>query len=224
MPEPIPTLKFERAFWSRGLAYVAGIDEVGRGAWAGPVLAGAVILPPVKRLSALRSLSAVRDSKLLSPARREELVEPICRVAVAYATGLATCGEIEQWGIVAATRLAMQRAVEALAISPYALLIDALRLPALALPQNAIIHGDQLSLSIACASILAKVTRDRMMVELDTRLPGYHFARHKGYGTREHRAALDRLGASCEHRANFAPIKQRQGLDGVGVAEEFKEG
>lgn len=224
MPEPIPTLKFERVFWSRGFAYVAGIDEVGRGAWAGPVLAGAVILPQVSRLSALRSLVDVRDSKLLSPARREGLVEPICRAAVASATGLATCREIEQWGIVAATRLAMQRAVDALAISPHALLIDALRLPALTLPQNAIIHGDQLSLSIACASILAKVTRDRMMVELDARLPGYHFARHKGYGTAEHRAALDRLGASCEHRANFAPIKQMRGLDGVRVAEEFKEG
>jgi ribonuclease HII len=224
MPEPIPTLKFERAFWSRGQTYVAGLDEVGRGAWAGPVMAGAIILPRVSRLSALRSLVDVRDSKLLSPAQREELVEPICRTAVAYATGLATCREIEQWGIVPATRLAMQRAVEALAVPPHALLIDALRLPALTLPQNAIIHGDQLSLSIACASILAKVTRDRMMTEMDARIPGYHFARHKGYGTAEHRAALDRLGASCEHRANFAPIKQRQGLDGVGVVEEFKEG
>ena len=224
MPEPVPSLKFERAFWSRGLTYVAGIDEVGRGAWAGPVLAGAVILPRVSRLSALRSLVDVRDSKLLSPTRREELVEPICRAAIAYATGLATCREIEQWGIVAATRLAMQRAVEALPVPPHALLIDALRLPALDLPQNAVIHGDQLSLSIACASVLAKVTRDRMMVEMDARIPGYQFARHKGYGTAEHRAALERLGASCEHRANFAPIKERQGLDGVGIVEEFKEG
>ncbi|MBI4786097.1 MAG: ribonuclease HII [Chloroflexi bacterium] len=210
----IPTLKFEKRFWAQGLAYVAGIDEVGRGAWAGPVVAGAVILPQVRSRAALRDLVRVRDSKLLSPAQREALCEPICAAALGFATGLATRAEIDAVGIVPATRLAMQRAVEALALAPHALLIDALMLPALDMPQTAIIHGDQLSLSIACASILAKVTRDRLMVELDARLPGYHFAQHKGYGTEQHRAALDALGPCGEHRASFMPIKQRMRDEG----------
>lgn len=209
MAHPIPTCKFEKSFWSRGLSYVAGIDEVGRGAWAGPVLAGAVILPPELSRSARRELAGARDSKLLSPAQRQALCGPICQVALAHATGLATRAEIDEMGIVPATRLAMQRAVQSLGVAPQALLIDALRLPFFELPQNAIIRGDQLSLSIACASILAKVTRDQMMVELDGRVPGYHFARHKGYGTAEHRAALEELGVSAEHRVSFAPVGER---------------
>jgi ribonuclease HII len=213
MTTPIPTLQFERAFWSRRRARVAGIDEAGRGAWAGPVVAGAVILPRARRIkewwtdTALRDLAHARDSKLLSPAQREELFEPIRAAALASGTGLATREEIDTLGIVPATRLAMQRAVDALGVAPDALLIDAVELRALALPQKSIIRGDQLSLSIACASILAKVTRDRLMVELDVQLPGYAFAQHKGYGTAAHRAALDALGASAEHRASFAPIK-----------------
>jgi ribonuclease HII len=211
MTKPIPTLKFEHTFWSRGLL-VAGIDEAGRGAWAGPVVAGAVILPQVHRVKKwqgeklLRDLSNARDSKLLSPKQREKLVAPIRAAAIACATGLATREEIDTLGIVPATRLAMQRAIESLGKSPGALLIDALKLPALAIPQTAIIRGDQLSLSIACASILAKVTRDQMMVELDTQLPGYGLAKHKGYGTAAHRQALEQLGASREHRTSFAPI------------------
>ncbi len=215
MPIPIPTLEFERAFWRRGLTCVAGLDEVGRGALAGPVLAGAVILSPVHRTQnwkthpALRGLAPARDSKLLSPSRREALVEPIRAAALASATGLATREEIDALGIVRATQLAMERALQALATPPTALLIDALKLPWLDLPQNAVIHGDQRSLSIACASILAKVTRDRLMVEMDARLPGYGFARHKGYGTAFHLAALAERGVSPEHRLSFAPVAQQ---------------
>lgn len=212
MLRPVPTLELEHAFWRQNLVYVAGLDEVGRGAWAGPVVAGAVILPQVRRikdwstLASLRALSGARDSKLLSPRQREGLFEPIRAVALACATGSASREEIDSMGIVRATQLAMQRAVRALTIPPAALLIDALVLPCFELPQHAIIHGDQRSLSIACASILAKVTRDRWMVVLDERLPGYAFAQHKGYGTAQHRAALDRLGISPEHRLSFLPV------------------
>lgn len=208
----VPTLQFEHTFWSRGHAHVAGIDEAGRGAWAGPVVAGAVILPRVARLKtwwlndALRDLARARDSKLLSPAQRDALYEPIRAHALAAATGLATNEEIDALGIVPATRLAMQRALGALTRAPDALLLDALKLPAIHLPQRAIIRGDRISLSIACASILAKVTRDRMMSELDAQLPGYAFAQHKGYGTAAHQRALQTLGASRAHRVSFAPI------------------
>jgi ribonuclease HII len=211
----IPTLQFEHAFWLRGLARVPGVDEAGRGAWAGPVVAGAVILPRVARIKtwwlndALRALEHARDSKLLSPAQRDALYEPIRAHALAAATGLATNDEIDALGIVPATRLAMQRALAALMLAPDALLIDAVKLREVHLPQKAIIRGDQISLSIACASILAKVTRDRMMIELDGQLPGYGFAQHKGYGTAAHQAALEALGVSRAHRVSFAPVVQK---------------
>ena len=215
MPEPIPSLEFEHTFWLRNLVHVAGLDEAGRGAWAGPVVAAAVILPRVRHRKAwrtestLRALEHVRDSKLISPAQREELYEPIRSIALASGIGSATHQEIDTLGIVPATQLAMRRAIESLSIQPDALLIDALKLTEFKLPQKAIIHGDQLSLSIACASILAKVTRDRMMVELDAQFPGYGFAQHKGYGTAAHQAALDRLGVSSIHRVSFAPIAEK---------------
>jgi ribonuclease HII len=167
---------------------------------------GAVVLPcKVSR----RALVGVRDSKLLSPRQRAALVAPIREHALAYAIGLASRDEIDTLGIVPATRLAMMRALNALGVAPDALLIDALKLPERKEPQTAIIRGDQQSLSIACASILAKVARDEMMVALDEKIPGYGFAQHKGYGTALHRAALASLGVSREHRTSFAPVHQR---------------
>jgi len=215
MPTPIPSLEYEYSFWRRHYAYVAGMDEAGRGAWAGPVVAGVVILPRVQRIHrwwthpALRALARVRDSKLLSPTQRAALIEPIHQSALACAIGAASPEEIDALGIVPATRLAMRRAIESLPIAPGALLVDALTLDEITLPQQAIIHGDQRVLSIACASILAKVTRDRWMIELDAQYPGYGLAQHKGYGTAAHRAALDQLGISKIHRNSFAPIKTR---------------
>ena len=174
-------MRQERALMRQGHALVAGIDEAGRGAWAGPVVAAAVILPDnAMRLAALRG---VRDSKLLTPAQRQALFDKIHQAALAVGVGMASHAEIDDMGIVPATRLAMQRAVERLAPAPDALLIDALKLPDVPLPQRVLFHADTLCLSVAAASIVAKVTRDRLMVELDAQYPGYGFARHKGYGT-----------------------------------------
>jgi len=210
-----PNLDFELSFWRDGYKHVAGLDEVGRGAWAGPVVAGAVVLPAVTARTArawarsrcFKALARVNDSKQLTAAIREVLFEPIRTCAVACATGAATHEEIDAHGIVGATRLAMKRAIEALPFAPDALLIDAFVLPELEIPQQGIIRGDGISLSIGAASILAKVTRDRFMRELDGEMPGYNFARHKGYGTPEHLAALGQYGPSPAHRRSFAPVR-----------------
>lgn len=212
----LPNLEYESAFWRDGYRYVAGLDEVGRGAWAGPVVAGAVIFPAVgvktarawARSRKFRPIKQVNDSKQLTPMLREELYDPIRSCAIGCATASASHEEIDALGIVRATRLAMLRALEALPIPPGALLIDAFVLPELEIPQEGIVHGDAISLSIAAASILAKVTRDRLMRELDVTLPGYNFARHKGYGTVEHSAALRKCGASPVHRRSYAPISR----------------
>jgi ribonuclease HII len=211
-----PNLSFELAFWRDGYRWVAGLDEVGRGAWAGPVVAGAVVFPEVSSRSArawstsrrFRSIARVNDSKQLSPSLREALFEPIRRCALSCATGAATHEEVDALGIVSASHLAMRRALEALPNAPDALLIDALVLPGIDLPQQGIIHGDAISLSIAAASILAKVTRDQFMRELDSALPGYNFARHKGYVTAEHSAALRECGPSPAHRRSYSPLKR----------------
>lgn len=211
----MPTLEYERAFWQQGYRYVAGCDEVGRGCWAGPVVAGAVILPAWEApLCGVLRAAGLRDSKQLTPQKREGLVPLICEVAVAWAVGEASPEEIDRLGIVPATRLAMRRALEQLAVSPQALLLDALALPEVALPQQAIVDGDDRSLTVAAASVLAKVYRDNLMVELDARFPGYGFARHKGYGTPQHREALAALGPSPLHRRTWAPVRQ------FGSAEE----
>ncbi len=198
-----PTYVEERAAYRLGYSLVAGLDEVGRGALAGPVFAAAVILPQKARFSWLKS---VRDSKLLTPKQREELSPLIHQHAVATSVAQSSVEEIEERNILQATRLAMARAVKGLAHQPGFLLIDGMRLPHVTLPQKGIIGGDRLCLSIACASIIAKVARDHIMAELDGKYPGYGMARHKGYGTREHITCLRRLGACPIHRRTFAPV------------------
>ena len=200
----VPDLRLEQALAAEcGAGCVAGIDEAGRGALAGPVFAAAVALPWDDPLL-IDALAGVRDSKLLSPAARERLFPLICARALAFGIGQASAGTIDRFGILPATRLAMTDAVRALSPAASALLIDGpIRLAAVALPQRAIIRGDQQSVSIAAASILAKVSRDRTMAALDEWFPGYGFAQHKGYGTAAHRRALAALGPCPEHRLTF---------------------
>jgi len=205
-----PDLQEERVLQAQGYPRIAGIDEAGRGAWAGPVVAAAVLLP-LDRPDLAQALTGVRDSKQCTPRQRDELFDRIQEVALAVGVGSVLAGRIDQVGILPATREAMARAVGRLDVAPEALLIDALRLPGLPLPQRALIKGDARSLSIAAASIVAKVTRDRMMVSLDARYGGYGLARHKGYGTRQHQQALALLGPSPIHRLSYAPLKKLTG-------------
>lgn len=201
-----PDLTFEFALWQSGVSLVAGLDEAGRGAWAGPVAAAAVILSPASDL--VTRLKGVRDSKQMSPAQRTRWAEVIRAVALAWGVGFASSLEIDALGILPATRLAMQRALAQLDLVPEHLLLDAVRLPGVGLPQTALIKGDSRVLSIAAASVLAKTERDRLMVKLEDEFPGYSFARHKGYGTAIHRMALESLGPCGQHRASFKPVKK----------------
>lgn len=201
-----PDLAEEMALYAQGYRLIAGLDEAGRGSWAGPVVAAAVILP-LARPRLAEELTGVRDSKQLTPGERERLYQVIEEAALSVGVGIVPPTQIDEVGIMPATRLAMQEAIAELSPAPDFLLVDFLRLPALPIPQESIAGGDALSLSIAAASIVAKVRRDRLMVELEARYPGYGFARHKGYGTREHRQALARLGPSPLHRRSFAPMK-----------------
>ena len=206
-PSPlVPSLIYEQRLWGQGYRYVAGLDEAGRGAWAGPVVAAAVILP-ADLPGLAEHLVGVRDSKQLSPARREMLLEVIQAQALAWAVGQVPSAEIDALGIVPATRQAMHQALADLSPAADYALIDYLPLPALDLPQSSLPKGDARVLSIAAASIVAKVLRDRLMVRLDDRYPGYGFARHKGYGTPQHRVALQSLGPCAIHRLSFAPLQ-----------------
>lgn len=202
-----PTLEIELALCRQGSWPAAGLDEVGRGAWAGPVVAAAVILP-VPCAALQEKLHGVRDSKVLTAAQREFWAEEIRRTAVASGIGIVSSRQVDELGILPATRLAMQRSVEQLQPQPAHLVIDYVKLPQISLPQTSITRGDSLVLSIAAASILAKVTRDRMMVELDRQYPSYAFARNKGYGTREHQEALQQNGACPVHRFSYRPVAQ----------------
>lgn len=204
MDKPAPTLELERRLWSAGYRNIAGIDEAGRGALAGPVTAAAVIVPPERCDDAV--WAAVRDSKLLAPGRRAELAPAIEAAALAWGVGWSSAAEIDRIGIAAATRQAMLAALAALAVRADYLLLDWVRLPAAGLPQHSQPKADRAIVSVAAASILAKVHRDRCMVALDAEFPRYGFARHKGYGAAAHLAAIRAHGASPVHRSSFAPL------------------
>jgi ribonuclease HII len=218
-----PNLAFERRLWKHGFRYVAGMDEAGRGALAGPVAVGVVILPIEQRRGAGRgdgrqatraaqsfrpseiSMRGVRDSKQMTPRQRESAAVRIRARAVAWSVGFASCEEIDSEGIVRATRLAALRALEQLRIFPEYLLTDfRLELPQLDIGQTSLVRGDACCLSIAAASVLAKTGRDALMRDLDAQQPGYGLAAHKGYGTPDHLLALKRMGRSPIHRKTFA--------------------
>jgi ribonuclease HII len=199
-----PTFLFEENLWAQGAELVAGVDEVGRGPLAGPVVAAAVVLPAKANFP---WLERVRDSKVLMPHRREELAQRIREQATAFGIGVVPHHVVDVLGIVKATCAAMQAALDELSALPDFVLIDAIRLPRCPLSQRAVVHGDALSLSIASASIVAKVARDRLMLEAERRFEGYGFAHNKGYATREHLDALLRLGPCAIHRRTFAPVR-----------------
>ncbi|MFT3926661.1 MAG: ribonuclease HII [Myxococcales bacterium] len=199
-------LRYESELWEQGVIHVAGIDEAGMSPLAGPVAAAAVIFAPGARLR------EIDDSKKLDAATRDRLAVIIKQESVAWAVGFAEVEEIDRMNIYWAGLLAMQRAVEQLGVIPQHLLLDARKLKHLDIPQQAIVKGDQKSLSIAAASILAKTARDALMGELDTTYPGYGFAKHKGYPVAEHTRALAKLGACAIHRRSFGPVREALGL------------
>jgi ribonuclease HII len=201
---PSPDLSFEQALWKEGFVFVGGIDEAGRGAWAGPVAAAVVVLPPDIGLAAV--LMGVRDSKQMTPVQRSHWALEIKDAAAAWGVGMASHQEIDAMGIVNATRLAAARSLAQLNRLPQHLLVDYLALPDIHLPQTALVKGDARSLSIACASVLAKTARDALLAEVDKCYPGYGFEQHKGYGTAFHRSALARLGPCPIHRLSFKPL------------------
>lgn len=204
MDTPVPTLKREQQLWREGFRFVAGIDEAGRGALAGPVTAAAVIVGADGCDAAV--WSAVRDSKQLSPRQRTQLAPAVQAAALAWAVGWSEAGEIDRIGIAGATRQAMVAAIGALRLQPDYLLLDWVKLPTVAIPQWSQARADSEIVSVAAASILAKVFRDRYMTELDALHPGYGFASHKGYGAATHLAAIRRFGPCDAHRRSFAPL------------------
>lgn len=192
--------EYDSAIRARGFAEVAGIDEAGRGPLAGPVVAAAVVLPE-------RSIGGVQDSKRLTPEQREDLFKKIVLYAKAVGVGISCEGEIDETNILKATKKAMMHAVMSLGISPDLLLIDAVSLDEAAIPQMAIVKGDATSACIAAASIIAKVTRDRIMSHYHVLYPAYGFDRHKGYATRDHLMKIESLGPCPIHRRTFRGIR-----------------
>ena len=201
-----PHLEKEIALLRQGYRFIAGLDEAGRGAWAGPVVAAAVILP-IDSSNIVHTLSAVHDSKRLTPNKRDKLFEIIDKNALAISVGIATAPMVDELNVVGATRHAMQQALDKLSLTPDYLLLDHLTLPAIDLPQDAFPKADSTSLTVAAASIIAKVTRDRLMVDFNQTYPSYAFDRHKGYGTKLHQAALAQYGPCPLHRMSFNPLK-----------------
>lgn len=191
---------FERSARTSGYQCIAGLDEAGRGPLAGPVVAAAVVLPPGLIISGLT------DSKQVSERERERLYDVICGQAVTYGIGIIDELTIDEVNIYQATIIAMEHALQSLSPQPDYLLLDAITLPRVRIPQEAIIKGDVRSHSIAAASILAKVTRDRLMCELDKKYPRYNFKKHKGYATGEHLALLQQYGPCAVHRKSFRPV------------------
>jgi ribonuclease HII len=194
------------ALFAQGYSFIAGVDEAGRGCLAGPVVAAAVILPLDGET--LTRFAGVQDSKQLTAPIRERLYEVIMQHAVAVSVGIGSVEQIDEGNILQATKSAMRSAIRQLSPAPGALLLDALFLPDIPLPQRSIIKGDARCLSIAAASIIAKVTRDRMMLQLHEEYPIYGFNRHKGYGTDAHLAALQQYGVTPHHRRSFAPVRE----------------
>lgn len=211
--------KHEKKYYALGCRHIIGIDEAGRGPWAGPVSAGAVCLP-LDHTDLTQALKGVRDSKQLSARQRDNVYETIKEVALAWGIGHSTAQEIDEIGIVPATILAMTRALDAALkdadFTPDCLFIDDMILPELRhVHQVSMIEGDSRSLSIAAASVLAKVWRDTYMLEIDAEFPQYGFAEHKGYGTAKHQAALKKYGVTPVHRQYYAPIRAiKEGKDG----------
>jgi ribonuclease HII len=198
-----PTLKRERALWALGLRHVAGLDEVGRGPLAGPVVAAAVVLPPGAGV-----IRGVRDSKALTALQRERVGRLIRRRALAWALGAASVREIDRYNIRGATALAFSRALSRLRCPVDYVLLDGTELPELGRPHEALVDGDARCQSIAAASVLAKLVRDRLMTNLGRRHPAFGWEHNKGYGTPDHLAALDARGPTRHHRTSFVPVVQ----------------
>ncbi len=214
-----PTLERERALWAKGFRLVAGLDEVGRGPLAGPVIAAAVVFTPGQKL-----VSGLRDSKLMTAAQRQRIGEEVQRVALAYAVGAASVHEIDRINIRRATALAMRRAVARLPVSPDYLLLDGTPLPELDAAHDAIVDGDATCGSIAAASVVAKCVRDCLMVRLAAHYPAFRWDANKGYATRHHLVELERVGPTPHHRVSFGPVVQLEmfARGGTGKRERGK--
>lgn len=194
-------LKYEKDLYKNGVNLIAGVDEVGRGPLVGPVVAAAVILPINYHLDGLN------DSKKLTEKKRERFYDILMQEAIAIGIGEASAKEIDEINIYQASKLAMMRALKNLKIKPEHVLVDAMPLKEIDIPSTSIIHGDALSLSIAAASVIAKVTRDRMMIELDKKYPEYSFAQHKGYPTKKHLEVLQKYGVLDNYRFTYGPVR-----------------
>jgi ribonuclease HII len=208
---PDPTLERESALWAKGFAFVAGLDEVGRGPLAGPVVAAAVVFSPGQS-----PIEGLKDSKLMTPAERERVAAEVRVVAHAWAVGAASVREIDRINIRRASALAMRRALDRLEIIPDHILIDGTSLPELGAAHEPVVGGDSICQSVSAAAVLAKCVRDRLMERLAPRYPQFHWEANKGYATAEHLAALKQCPPTRHHRVSFSPMAQLELLEGAG--------